>query len=167
MTDPPRATLRSTLVFAALIVLFGAIGVVGVRTYFDNRAESAALVKEGVETDAHVIHVEEIARGPRRGGTSITLLVSYETQEPGGVEIAEVFPCSEVEYEDGDETIRVVYLPGDPEAVRMAGCASTIDTSLPLVIGIGSFALALFLLWLLVRQLLQRRAEIESAPVLP
>ena len=161
MTDPPRLTVRAVLIFTTLIALFGAIGVVGVRTYFADRAESAALMTEGIETDAHVIHVEKVSRGPNRG-FSITLLVSYETQDQFGVEIAEVFPCSEVQYEEGDETIEVVYSPDDPDAVRMAGCAATIDTWLPLAIGIGSFALSLFLLWQLVSQWRRRPREFSG-----
>lgn len=146
----PLSTVGKT-VFIVIIAGASALAYASFKTYSADRSERRALVEDGTETDADVVLVERRVRGPRRGGPVIELFVSYDPEGPEMVAYATVFPCSEVQYED-TETVRIVYLPGDPEAVLLAGCEASIDSWIPPVVGALLFALAIYLLWQLVRQ---------------
>jgi hypothetical protein len=53
-----------------------------------------------------------------------------------------------------------VYAADDPEAVRLAECETTIDSSLPLILGIIFLALGLFFLWGFARSFMKRRDQV-------
>lgn len=144
MSTPPK-TSRLVAVFIALVGIgFVAAGIGSFKSYFDQRSETQRLEEQGVETEANIISVEVTTQ--RRGGNHARLGVTYEDRGSGATTFAEVLDCSEERYEEGDRTVRIVYVPGNPEDVRRAECVSSVDSILPLVVGPIFLALGLFLL---------------------
>jgi hypothetical protein len=147
---PPKAS-RGVDVFLAIVTIgFLAAGVASIKYYFDNRGETAELAANGVETEAEVSSISVESHGSGRGVT-IRALVSYDPQGPGLVEFTEVVGCSEETIDRDAETLRITYLPDDPESVRLADCVTSVDSWLPIVAGIAFSALGLYLAWRLVR----------------
>lgn len=158
---PQRKSSIGVTIFMWLLAIgFLAAGYGAMKTYFDERAEIADLEENGVATEASVISVTETTNF--RGGGGITLSISYPTPDgPDLVHVADVTVCTEADYEDGTETVDIVYAANDPEAVRLADCAATVDTYLPLAIGIVFGLLGLFLAWSLIRK---PRSASNAAP---
>jgi hypothetical protein len=134
-------------VFFALVILgFGAAGVAATATYLDKSAASKDLKERGVGTDADVVSATEFSG--RRIETYHKLEISYDPDGPTVVEFAEVQDCSGARYESGTDTVRVVYLPDDPQVVRLEACRSSFDSDvLPGFIGIAFIGFTLFMLW--------------------
>jgi hypothetical protein len=133
--------LWSKVFFALVIVGVVAAAYGAIKTYVDQSKEGTDLRERGVETDADVMSVTE------SDGYS-ELSVSYDPPGPPILEFAEVQDCSGARYEKGVETVRVVYLPDDPEVIRMNACRASFDSDkLPGFVGIALIAFALFMLW--------------------
>jgi hypothetical protein len=130
---------------AVVILGFGAAGVGALKTYIDNRAETTALAARGVEEDANVTNVTEVSG--RRIETYHRINVSFDPRGPGLFEFAEILDCPGHRY-DGPATVRIVYLPDDPEAVWLVACQSSFDANtFPGIIGVVLVAFTLFMLW--------------------
>jgi hypothetical protein len=134
-------------IFMALVILgFAAAGYGGIKTYLEKSDQSRRLQEDGVEADADVMSVTEISG--RRIETYHELSVSYDPSSEDFLAFAEVKDCSGARYESGISTVRVVYLPDDPEVIRLAACEANFDTDrFPGIIGLVFGALALLLLW--------------------
>ena len=145
---PPAtsASLGVKVFWALVIIGFGAAGYGAMKTYVDQSRIAARLEDEGVEADAAVNSVTEISG--RRTATYHELGISYDPPGPKLLEFAEVQDCNGARWEEGIETVRVVYLPDDPDVIRLQRCASSFDTDiLPGIIGAVFIALTLFMLW--------------------
>ena len=144
---PGRSPGVGTKVFMALVVIgLFAAGYGGIRTYLDKTSQARGLEEEGVEADADV--ASATLTSGRRIEEYATLRVSYDPPGPQILEFAEVNDCSDARWERGIETVRVVYLPDDPEVVVLEGCLSDFDANiLPGILGAVFLALALLLLW--------------------
>ena len=143
---PPPVTLGVKIFWALVIIGFGAAGYGAMKTYVDQSRRAQALEERGVEADADVTSVTEISG--RRIATYHELTVSYDPPGPKLLEFADVQDCDGARWEAGIETVRVVYLPDDPEVIRLQRCASHFDTDIfPGIIGGVFIALTLFLLW--------------------
>jgi hypothetical protein len=157
MSSAGKKSRAGDIFIGLLIVGFIAAGLGALNSYLQERRETSAIAEDGVETDGTVIVVSQSARF-RGGGGGVTLTVSYSPEGAAAVEIADVTVCSEADYDEGTDTVRVVYVPDDPQAVRLAECAGTIDSSLGLIFGIIFLALGLFFLQAFVRSLLRSRS---------
>lgn len=145
---PPvtSASLGVKVFWALVIIGFGAAGYGAMKTYVDQSRVATRLEEEGVEADADVNSVTEISG--RRTETYHELGISYDPPGPKLLEFAEVQDCNGARWEEGIETVRVVYLPDDPDVIRLQRCASSFDTDiLPGIIGAVFIALTLFMLW--------------------
>ena len=132
------------MVYGCMIVGFIAAGFAGLKTYFDQGGRAESLEDRGVAADANVVSV--------RRGEPTTLTVSYDPPGEQFLEFAEVVDCSEARYEAGLEVVRVVYLPDDPDVIRMEACTSSFDSDfLPGIFGVVFLAFAIFALWRLRR----------------
>ena len=136
-----------TKVFLALVIVgFAAAGIGAIKTYLDESRQSTELVERGVETDGDVMSATEISG--RRIETYTKLRVSYDPQGPRILDFAEVQDCPAARYEPGISTVRVVYLPDDPDVIRLQTCRSSFDSDvLPGILGLVFIALALLILW--------------------
>ena len=134
-------------IFMALVVLgLAAAGYGGIKTYLEKSSQSQRLQEDGVEANADVSSVTEISG--RRIETYHELRVSYDPPGEEILEFAEVKDCSGARYESGITTVRVVYLPDEPEVIRLAACEANFDTDkFPGIIGLVFSAFALLLLW--------------------
>lgn len=152
-TSLPRARGASPgmKVFYALVIIgFGAAGFGALKTYFDNRTASSALEERGVEADARVSSVTEISG--RRIETYHELSISYDPPGPRLLEFAEVQDCSGQRYLGATPSVEIVYLPDDPDTVRLSACRSSFDSNiLPGILGLVFVVIALFLPWRLRR----------------
>ena len=143
---PPPAGLGIKIFLALVILGFAAAGYGGIKTYLDKTRAADALEKDGVETDADVSSATEISG--RRIETYHELSVSYDPEGPEILEFAEVKDCSGARWEPGLDTVRIVYLPDDPEVVSLERCRSNFDTNIfPGIVGLVFGALALLLAW--------------------
>ena len=134
--------LRTKVFFAAVILGFIAAGVGALMTYRDQSRAGRELQERGVEADADVMSVSEPSE------TYTELRVSYDPPGPRFLEFAEVQDCAGARYEPGIETVRVVYLPDDPDVIRLQLCRSTFDSDMfPGIVGAAFIAVALFMLW--------------------
>lgn len=144
--QPPGPGLGTKVFIALVIVGFLAAGVGATKTYLDQSRRAAELEERGVAADADVMSATEISG--RRIETYHKLRVSYDPPGPKILEFAEVQDCSGARYEPGVPTVRVVYLPNDPETVRLESCRSSFDSDvLPGIFGLVFFAIALLMLW--------------------
>jgi len=144
------AGLGVKLFFTLVLIGFLAAGYGGIKTYLDKTQESEALQERGVEADADVSTATEISG--RRIETYHELSVFYDPEGPRILEFAVVKDCPGGRWEPGIETVRVVYLPNDPDTIRLAACESSFDVDkLPGIFGLVFFAFALFMLWRLRR----------------
>ncbi|MFN2525814.1 MAG: DUF3592 domain-containing protein [Actinomycetota bacterium] len=136
-----------TKIFWALVILgFGAATFGALKTYLDNRSELSALEERGVEEDATVTSVTEISG--RRIETYHKINVSFHPQGLGDSASAEILDCSGHRYERGLDVVRILYLPEDPQVIRLAACRSSFDANLlPGIIGVVFAAFTLFILW--------------------
>ena len=142
---PFKATLGMKLFLVVVTVGFFAAGYGGLKTYFEDRKDTALLKEEGVTATANVLSTNEVSR--TRGGTYFEINVSYDPPGDEFLEFAQVLECSEESFEPGTEEVEVVFVPGKPDLTRLATCESSVDSILPLVVGIVFPALALLLLW--------------------
>ncbi|HJR44597.1 MAG TPA: DUF3592 domain-containing protein [Actinomycetota bacterium] len=133
--------------FLTLVMIgFAAAGYGGIKTYLDTRSRTEALEERGVEADATVESVTEVSG--RRIETYHRLDLSYTPPGEQTLYFYEVLDCSGARWEEGLETMRIVYLPDDPEVVRLQRCRSNFDTNvLPGIVGLVFSALALFMAW--------------------
>lgn len=149
MSTPPEdrgATLGAKIFWAVAIVLFGAAAFGALKTYIDNRAQISALEERGVEEDADVTFVTEVSG--RRIETYHRIDVSFEPQGSGETVSAEILDCNGHRYESGLSVLRVIFLPEDPEVVRLAACQSSFDVNiLPGIVGVVFAAFTLLALW--------------------
>jgi hypothetical protein len=123
-----------------------AAGYGATKTYLDEGRVSRDLQERGVSTDADVVSVTEFSG--RRIETYHELSVSYDPPGPEILEFADVQDCSGSRYESGLETVRILYLPDDPEVVRLEACRSSFDRDiLPAILGGAFFVFALLLAW--------------------
>ena len=143
---PPPASLGIKIFFAIVILGLAAAGYGGIKTYLDKTSAASALEEDGVETDAEVTSATEISG--RRIETYHELSVSYDPEGPKILEFAEVKDCSGARWEPGLETVRIVYLPDDPEVVSLERCRANFDANiLPGILGLVFGALALLAAW--------------------
>jgi hypothetical protein len=143
---PPPATLGLKVFFAIVILGLGAAGYGGIKTYLDKTSAASALEDNGVETDAEVTSATEVSG--RRIETYHRLNVSWDPEGPKLLEFAEVLDCSGARWEPGLDTVRIVYLPDDPEVVTLERCRSNFDMNVfPGIIGIVFAAFALLVAW--------------------
>ena len=139
--------LRTKVFFAVAILGLAAAGVGALNVYSDQSRAGRELQERGVEADADVMSVS----GPEIE-THTELRVSYDPAGPQILEFAEVQDCAGARYEPGIETVRVVYLPDDPEVIRLQLCRSTFDSDVfPGIVGVAFLATVLFMLWRLRR----------------
>lgn len=133
-------TLGTKALFALVLVGMIVGGVAALAVYRENSREGAALESEGVKTDADVVSVRE-----EDGYTE--LMVSYDPPGDKFLEFAEVQDCDGGRYEQGIEIVRVVYLPDDPDVIRLEACQSSFDTNVfPGVVGLMLLGFAVFML---------------------
>lgn len=145
-----KPTLWMKLLVGLVILGLGAGGVAGIKTYLEKTRQAEALGERGVETDARVSSVTEISG--RRIETYHRILVSYDPEGSQLVRVAEVLDCPGHRWESGLDIVRVVYLPDDPDVIRLAACRSSFDANvLPGILGIAFLVLMLFMLWRLRR----------------
>jgi hypothetical protein len=148
-TAKKKSSLGVTLFLVALIVGFVWGGVGALNTYLEQRAETKELAENRVEGDAQVLSVTTTKQF--RGGQSTSLRVSFDPSGPELLEFADLTVCTEADYDEGTETVRVVHASTDPGIVALAECEGSVDSILPLVIGVLLIALGAFLVWQLVR----------------
>lgn len=145
-TSGGRQSLWTKVFFALVILGLGAGGAGAIKTYLDQSAVGERLEEQGVDADANVVSATEITRW--RSATYTELRVSYDPSGPQILEFAEIQDCSEERYDAGTQTVRIVYLPSEPDVVRLAACRSSFDSDiLPGLIGIALIGLSLFMLW--------------------
>src|SRR5918995_6335877 len=114
-------TSLGTKVFLALVVIgLGAAGGGAMKTYLEKSRQGQALEERGVVTDADITSVIEVTG--RRTATYHRLTVSYDPSGPRPVQVAEVLDCSGARYESGMRIVSVVYLPDDPDVIRLESC---------------------------------------------
>lgn len=131
---------------ALVVVGLLAAGWGGIKTYLDKTNQAQELEEEGILTDANVSSAT-LTSG-RRIEEYATLNVSYDPPGEKILEFAEVKDCSGARWERGVETVRIVYLPDDPDVVALEACRSNFDTNiLPGILGGVFLALALLLMW--------------------
>jgi Protein of unknown function (DUF3592) len=136
-------------IFFALVILgFFAAGAAAMNYFVNHRAETAELDEKGVVVEADVLSATEIRT---RRSRYTELSVSYEppdSQEFIALEFATVQDCSSARYEPGTETVDVIFLPDDPETIRLVDCKSTFDTEwLPAMAGVLFLGFGLFAAW--------------------
>jgi len=142
----PRTTLGVKLFLALVILGFLAAGYGGIKTYLDKSAQATGLEEDGVEADADVSSVSEVSG--RRIETYHKLFVFYDEEDSIGPVFAHVTDCSGHRYERGIETVRIVYLPKDPEVVALEACRSNFDANVfPGIVGVAFAALGLLVAW--------------------
>lgn len=134
-------------VFLALVIVgFLAASYGAIKTYLDNTSQAEDLAERGVVEDANVVSATEVSG--RRIETYHKLNVSYDPPGPQFLEFTEVQDCSGARWEPGMETVRVIYLPDDPEVIRIVDCAASFDTNvLPAIAGAAFLGVALLMLW--------------------
>ena len=133
-------TLFMKALFAFVLVGMIAGGIAAIVVYRENSRQGEALETKGVKTNADVVSVRE-----EDGYTEMT--VSYDPPGDSFLEFAEVQDCSGARYERGIETVRVVYLPDDLDAIRLEACQSSFDTNVfPGVVGLMMLGFAVFML---------------------
>lgn len=150
MSVSQKTSRSGTIFFAVAILIFVGFGYGALKSYFDQRTVTENLVTHGVETEADVRSVTTTRTF--RGGASTSIGVSFDPRGPELITFADVQVCTEANYEEGTETVRIVYAPNDPEAVRLAECVSSVDSQLGLIVGVLFLALGAFLLWLMLRR---------------
>ena len=134
------------LFFGLAILGFAAAGYGGIKTYLDQSRESERLQENGVLADADVTSVMETSG--RRIETYHDLTVSYDPPGPRVLEFSQVQDCSGARYEAGIETVRVVYLPQDPDVIRLEACEDSFDANVfPGIVGLIFISFTLFMLW--------------------
>ncbi len=140
-----------TKVFFALVILGLAAGGAGaIKTYLDQSEVGERLEEQGVAAEANVMSATEITGW--RIATYSQLRVSYDPPGPQILAFAEIQDCSEERYAPGTRTVQVVFLPSDPDVIRLAACRSSFDSDrLPGLIGIALIGVALFMVWRLRR----------------
>ena len=144
--QPPSPTVGMKVFLALVVVGFLAAGWGGIKTYMDKTTQAKELEEKGVLADADVGSVT-LTSG-RRIEEYATLSVSYDPPGPKILEFAEVQDCSGARWERGIETVRIVYLPDDPEVIALEACRSNFDVNiLPGILGAVFLALAVLLLW--------------------
>ena len=143
-TPSAKSSRWTTFVIALVAIGFVAAGVGAFKSFFDQRLETRRLQEQGVETEAEIVSVEITTQ--RRGGRHARVGVTYTDRESGTTAVAEVLDCTEEQHEEGDRTVRIVYVPGNPEEVRRAECVSSADSVLGAVLGPIFLGLGLFLL---------------------
>ena len=145
-SGPPPASLGVKIFIAIVILGFGAAGYGGIKTYLDKTSAAGKLEERGVEADAEVMSVTEITG--RRIETYHELSLSYEPEGDDFLAFATVKDCSGARWEPGLDTVRIVYLPDDPEVITLERCRSNFDTNIfPGIVGLVFAALALFGAW--------------------
>ena len=146
--DFTKPSVGNKVFLALFVVGLVAAGVGALVTYRNTGAESDALGERGIRADADVLSVSEVT-----GAEEVSRLrVSYDP--PGGrfLEFAEVTDCSGARYEQGVRTVRVVYLPDDPNVIRMEACEDSFDdNTLPGIIGVVLLLVAVMAMWRLRR----------------
>src|SRR5688500_13506820 len=118
MEPRPGPTLGMKVLVVLVILGTFAAGIVAIATYKENSTQGSALETQGVKTDADVVSVRE-------GDGYSEISVSYDPPGDEFLEFAEVQDCSGARYEQGIETVRVVYLPDDPDVIRLEACQSS------------------------------------------
>lgn len=142
----PPATLGVKIFFALVLLIFLGGGYGGIKTYLDTRSEKAALDSEGVEVDATVSSYTE--HKSRRGARYYELFVSYDKEDSIAPEFVTVMDCESARYEPGVETVRIVYLPDDPDVAVLERCRSDFSVNIfPGIIGVVFGAIGLFFAW--------------------
>ena len=137
----PRPTVTSKVLTGLVIVGLLVGGVAALFTYRDKSGQGQELNDKGVATDADVVSV-------RKSDSYTELNVSYDPPGDDFLEFAHVQDCSGARYEPGIETVRVVYLPDDPDVIRLESCSSSFDSDvLPGIVGIVFIVVSLFMLW--------------------
>lgn len=133
--------------FMGLVVVgLLAAGWGGLKTYLDKTNQARELEENGVLADADVSSAT-LTSG-RRIEEYATLRVSFDPPGPKFLEFAEVKDCSGARWERGIETVRVVYLPDNPEVIALEACRSNFDANiLPGILGAVFLVLGLLLLW--------------------
>ena len=141
MDAPDRGpALGMKVMFGLVLVGMIAGGIAAIFVYKENSRQGAALDAQGVKTDADVVSVRE-----EDGYSELT--VSYDPPGDSFLEFAHVQDCSGARYEQGIETVRVVYLPDDPDVIRLEACQSSFDTNVfPGVVGVMLLGFAVFML---------------------
>ncbi|MFP5352450.1 MAG: DUF3592 domain-containing protein [Actinomycetota bacterium] len=136
-----------TKMFMGLVVVgLLAAGWGGLKTYLDKTNQARELEENGVLADADVSSAT-LTSG-RRIEEYATLRVSFDPPGPKFLEFAEVKDCSGARWERGIETVRVVYLPDNPEVIALEACRSNFDANiLPGILGAVFLVLGLLLLW--------------------
>lgn len=131
---------------ALVVIGLLAAGYGGIKTYLDKTRQAQELEEDGVHADANV--TSATLTSGRRIEEYATLSVSYDPPGDKILEFAEVKDCSGARWERGIETVRVVYLPDDPEVITLEACRSNFDVNiLPGILGGVFLALALLLMW--------------------
>lgn len=139
-TGEQGTALGTKALFALVLVGMIVGGVAALVVYRENSREGAALDADGVKADADVVSVRE-----EDGYTE--LMVSYDPPGDEFLEFAEVQDCDGGRYEQGIETVRVVYLPDDPDVIRLESCQSSFDTNVfPGIVGLMLLGFAAFML---------------------
>lgn len=140
MDDSSGPTVFTKILFASVLVGMIVGGIAAIVVYRENSREGAALGTQGVKADADVVSVRE-----EDGYSELT--VSYDPPGDSFLEFAEVQDCAGGRYEQGIETVRVVYLPDDPDAIRLEACQSSFDTNVfPGVVGVAMLGFAVFMI---------------------
>jgi hypothetical protein len=132
MSETSRSSLGVKLFITFAALLFLAAGIASFVAYFNQRALTNKLVEKGIETDADVISVTEISQ---RRGSRFELLVSFDIEGSNATGLADVNECSEQTYEEGTDTVRIVYDPDDSEVARLAECVESVDSWVPIIAG--------------------------------
>lgn len=153
--DFTKASAGNKIFLALFIVGLVAAGVGALVTYRNTGAESDVLDQRGVRADADVVSVSQVT-----GAEEVSRLrVSYDPPGERFLEFAEVTDCSGARYEQGVETVRVVYLPDDPSVIRLEACEDSFDdNTLPGIIGVVLLLVAALAMWRL-RRLWQADAD--------
>lgn len=146
--DFTKASAGNKIFLALFIVGLVAAGVGALVTYRNTGAESDALAEHGVRADADVVSVSEVV-----GAEEVSRLrVSYDPPGERFLDFAEVTDCSRARYEQGVGTVRVVYLPDDPNVIRLEACEDSFDDNiLPGIIGVALLLVAALAMWRLRR----------------
>jgi len=134
----------------------GAVGVLGLYVAMEIRSSAAELEDEGIETQADVVQVTATTSNDRLLHHTIDL--AFDGAD--GRTFADVLDCDGARWEDGMDTVDVVYAPSDPDNVRLVACpASSFSQALPGVGGALLLGLSLFIVWRAFRNW-RRRARL-------